>query len=66
MLIHVENLSKTFKLAERGSTIREVLSSFIHRRYKSIYALKNVSFDIQEGEIVRIHRSEWSRKIHNH
>ncbi len=60
MLIHVENISKTFKVAERGSTMREVFKSFFHRKYKEIHALKNVSFDIKEGEIVRLHRSEWS------
>ena len=57
MLIHLENVSKTFKVAERGSTIKDVLLSFIHRKYKNIHALSNVSFDIKEGEIVRLHRS---------
>lgn len=60
MLIQLENVSKTFKVAERGSTFREVLLSFIRRRYKEVHALKKVSFNINEGEIVRIHRSEWS------
>ena len=58
MLIHVENLSKTFFVAERGSTFKEVLKSFIHRRYKEIHAISNVSFDIKKGEIVRIYWSE--------
>ena len=61
MLIHLENVSKTFKVAERGSTIKDVLVSFIRRKYKEVHALKNVSFKIKEGEIVRIHWSEWSR-----
>ena len=60
MLINVENLSKTFKVAERGSTIKDVLKSFVHRRYKEIHAISNVSFSIKQGEIVRIHWSEWS------
>ena len=60
MLIHLENVSKTFKVAERGSTIKDVLLSFFHRRYREIHALQDVSFDIKQGEIVRIHRSEWS------
>lgn len=55
MLIHLENVSKTFKVAERGSTLKDVLQSFVHRKYKLIHALKNVSFDINEGEIVRLH-----------
>ena len=65
MLIHVENLSKTFFVAERGSTFKEVLKSFIHRKYKEVHAISNVSFDIKKGEIVRLHRAERSRKIHN-
>ena len=59
MLIHVENLSKTFKVAERGSTLKDVLKSFIHRRYKEIHAISKISFDIKKGEIVRLHRTEW-------
>ena len=58
MLIHVENLSKTFKVAERGSTLKEVFKSFFRRKYKEIHAIKNVSFDIQKGEIVRLHRAK--------
>ena len=65
MLIQLENVCKTFKVAERGSTIKDVLLSFIHRRYKEVQALKGISFKIREGEIVRIHRSEWGRQVHN-
>jgi len=60
MLVHLENVSKTFKVAERGRTAKEVLKSFIKRKYKEIHAISNVSFDIAEGEIVRLHRAEWS------
>ncbi len=60
MLIHVENLSKTFKVAERGSTLKEVFKSFFRRKYKEIHAIKNVSFDIKKGEIVRLHRAKRS------
>ena len=58
MLIHLKNVSKTFKVAERGSTFKEVLKSFVHRKYKEVKAITDVSFDIKEGEIVRLHRSE--------
>ncbi len=57
MLIHLENVSKTFKVAERGSNLKDVLKSCVHRKYKLIHALEKVSFDIKEGEIVRLHRS---------
>ena len=65
MLVHLENVSKTFKVAERGRTAKDVLLSFIRRRYKEIHAISNVSFDINEGEIVRLHWAEWSWEIHN-
>ena len=58
MLIHLKNVSKTFKVAERGSTFKEVLKSFVHRRYKEIKAIQDVSFDIKGGEIVRLYRTE--------
>lgn len=60
MLVHLENISKTFKVAERGTGFREVMKSFIHRRYKEIHAISNVSFNIKEGEIVRLYRSKRS------
>ena len=65
MLVHLENVSKTFKVAERGRTAKDVLLSFIKRKYKEIHAISGISFDINEGEIVRLHRAEWSGKIHN-
>ncbi len=60
MLIHLENVSKTFKVAERGSTFKDAIKSFFHPQYKLVHALKNVSFDIDEGEIVRLH---WSKPV---
>ena len=54
-LIHLENVSKTFKVAQRGSNQKDVLKSFFKKRYREVEALKDVSFDIKEGEIVRIH-----------
>ncbi len=64
MLIHLENVSKTFKVAERGSTIKEVLKSFIRRKYKEVHAISDISFDIKEGEIVRLHRAKRCREVH--
>lgn len=52
MLIHLENISKTFKVAKRKSSAKDVLHSFFHREYEEVQALSNVSFDIKEGEIV--------------
>lgn len=54
-MIHLENISKTFKVAERSSDPKDVLKSFVKKRYREIHALQDVSFDIKKGEIVRIH-----------
>ena len=54
-MIHLENISKTFKVAERSSEPKDVVKSFFKKRYREIEALKAVSFDITEGEIVRIY-----------
>ena len=54
-LIHLENISKTFKVAQRSSNQKDVLKSFFKKRYREVEALKDVSFDIKQGEIVRIY-----------
>ena len=54
-LIHLENVSKTFKVAQRSSNPKDVLKSFFKKEYREVEALKDVSFDIKEGEIVRIY-----------
>ena len=54
-MIHLENVSKTFKVAQRGSSQKDVLKSFFKKEYREVEALKDVSFDIKEGEIVRIY-----------
>ena len=51
-LIHLENISKTFKVATRGASTKEVIKSFFKKDYKEVHALTDVSLDINEGEIV--------------
>jgi ABC-type polysaccharide/polyol phosphate transport system ATPase subunit len=55
--IRVENVSRQFRLIhERPDTVRELFSRFLTNkfRYHDFEALKNVSFDIHEGEMVGI------------
>ena len=54
-MIHLENISKTFKVAERSSDPKDVVKSFFKKRYREIHALQDVSFDIKKGEIVRVY-----------
>lgn len=58
-MIHLENISKTFKVAKRSSSAKDVVKSFFHKEYEEVHALSDVSFDISEGEIVGYIRSEW-------
>ena len=50
--IIVDDISKTFKVAKRNSCLKSALKSFIKREYSIVEAVKNVSFEIDEGEIV--------------
>lgn len=50
--ISVDDISKTFKVAKRNSGFKAALKSFFKREYVTIDAVKNVSFQIEKGEIV--------------
>ena len=51
-MIHVSELKKTFTTYERGGTFREALLSLFVRKRKTVDAVKGISFDIKEGELV--------------
>jgi len=51
-IIHVKDLKKSFKTYKRGQGVLEALKSVFKREYVIKEALKGVSFDIKEGEIV--------------
>lgn len=51
-MIHVSELKKTFTTYERGGTFREALISLFVRKKKTVNAVKGISFDIEEGELV--------------
>jgi len=51
-MITLSNVSKTYKVACRQKGLWGAFKSFFNRKYKKIEALKNVSFTINEGEIV--------------
>lgn len=50
--ITVKNINKTFKVLERDSGLKNAIKALIRRDYKEIRAVQDVSFDIDEGEIV--------------
>jgi ABC-2 type transport system ATP-binding protein len=51
-IISVKNLSKTYEYARRAPGFRAALRSFFVRKKLYKKAVKNISFDIQEGELV--------------
>ena len=50
--IIVKNLNKTFKVNVRDSGLINAFKSLVKRNYKEIKAVDNISFKIDEGEIV--------------
>lgn len=51
-MITVEGLCKTFKVPKRSAGLRASVKSMFKREYTEIEALKDVSFNISEGEVV--------------
>ncbi|MHC4563820.1 MAG: ABC transporter ATP-binding protein, partial [Planctomycetota bacterium] len=50
--IVVEDLIKTFRIAERRAGMLGALTGLIHRRYRTVTALDGVSFSLDEGELL--------------
>ncbi|MBE7076956.1 MAG: ATP-binding cassette domain-containing protein [Clostridiales bacterium] len=51
-IIQFNNICKDFKISVRKKGIKNALIGFFKREHKTIEALKNVSFEIEEGDIV--------------
>lgn len=50
--IVVEDLTKTFSIAERQPGMWGATKGLFHRKYRSVEALKQASFSLEEGELV--------------
>jgi ABC-2 type transport system ATP-binding protein len=51
-MIEVQNLNKTFKVAKRNAGIGAAVKSLFKPQYTTVQALQDISFNIDEGEIV--------------
>ena len=51
-IIQVRNLSKTFDVSSKKPGIKGTLQHFFKRETKSIKVIKDISFEIKEGEII--------------
>lgn len=51
-IISVKNLSKTYKVHKKEPGFMGSLKSLIKRKYETVHAVKDISFEIQPGELV--------------
>lgn len=50
--IHVQGLTKSYRIAERQSGMTGALKSIFRRTYRDVEALRGIDFDISKGEMV--------------
>ncbi|MGN0203593.1 MAG: ATP-binding cassette domain-containing protein [Coprococcus sp.] len=51
-MITMENVCKSYRIAKRNAGFKEACKSFFRREYEVIHALRDVSFTIEDGEMV--------------
>ena len=51
-IIKVRNLSKSFEISSKEPGLKGTIKHFLKRQTKSLRVIKNISFEIEEGEIV--------------
>ncbi len=51
-MIELRNISKTFKVHRRNAGFKEAAKALFKREYELVHALDNISFSIEEGEMV--------------
>jgi ABC-2 type transport system ATP-binding protein len=52
VLIEVQRLEKTFRVAEHRAGLLGAIGSLVHRKYNVVRAVRDVSFGIERGEMV--------------
>lgn len=65
-MIELENITKTYKVAKRNAGLKNAAKSYFKREYEEIKALDNISFKIQEGEMIGYIGPNGARKIYNY
>ena len=51
-MIELQGICKTFRVAKRDAGFGKAVKALFHREYSLVHALEDVSFTIQEGEMV--------------
>ena len=62
-MIELENITKTYKVSKRNAGLKNAAMSYFKREYEEIKALDNISFKIDEGEMVGYIGPNGARKI---
>jgi ABC-2 type transport system ATP-binding protein len=52
MLIDVQHLDKIFRVAERSEGLLGAVGSLVHRKFREVHAVRDVTFGIERGEMV--------------
>ncbi|MBA3027487.1 MAG: ATP-binding cassette domain-containing protein [Desulfobacterium sp.] len=50
--IHVENLMKSFRIAQRSPGVWGALTGLVNRQYRTVNALDGISFSMEKGEML--------------
>ena len=51
-MIELQNITKTYKISKRNAGLKNAAKSYFKREYEEVKALDNISFKIDEGEMV--------------
>ena len=51
-MIELDGITKTFRVSKRNSGMKEAVLAFFRREYTTVNALSDVSFKINDGEMV--------------
>lgn len=51
-MIHVQGLTKTYRVPRRASGMRETLRALVHRETDTVEAVRDLTFTVQPGEMI--------------
>lgn len=51
-VVHVDGLTKVFRVPERETGLRASLRSLVARQWREVRAVDGISFEIEPGEVV--------------
>lgn len=51
-MLHLAHISKSYRVAKRGKGVGQAFQSLFRREYTVVEALKDISFEVGEGELV--------------